>query len=69
MIFLRRMRLEGKEDGYYTGNIIVYDKNEKVNGIITMYDVIDGQQRIATFFVDSSGNICTGIGKKFFGNR
>ncbi len=40
---------EGKEDGYYTGNIIVYDKNEKVNGIITMYDVIDGQQRIATF--------------------
>lgn len=40
---------EGKEDGYYTGNIIVYDKNEKVNGIITVYDVIDGQQRIATF--------------------
>lgn len=40
---------EGKEDGYYTGNIIVYDKNEKINGIIATYDVIDGQQRIATF--------------------
>lgn len=40
---------EEKEDGYYTGNIIVYDKNEKINGIITVYDVIDGQQRIATF--------------------
>lgn len=33
---------EEKEDGYYTGNIIVYDKNEKINGIITVYDVIDG---------------------------
>ena len=33
---------EEKEDGYYTGNIIVYDKNEKINGIITVDDVIDG---------------------------
>lgn len=38
-----------KEDGYYTGNIIVFDRNNKINGIITEYDIIDGQQRITTF--------------------
>lgn len=38
-----------KEDGYYTGNIIVYDRNEKINGLISKYDIIDGQQRITTF--------------------
>lgn len=40
---------DGKEDGYYTGNIIVYDKNDKINGLITKYDIIDGQQRITSF--------------------
>lgn len=38
-----------KEEGYYTGNIIVYDIDDKVNGIISKYDIIDGQQRITTF--------------------
>ena len=38
-----------KNEGYYTGNIIVYDKNDKINGLITKYDIIDGQQRITTF--------------------
>lgn len=38
-----------KQDGYYTGNIIVYDCNEKINGIISKYDIIDGRQRITTF--------------------
>lgn len=38
-----------KEEGYYTGNIIIYDKNNKVNGTILTYDIIDGQQRITTF--------------------
>lgn len=38
-----------KEDGYYTGNIIVFDKNDKINGLITKYDIIDGQQRITSF--------------------
>lgn len=38
-----------KNEGYYTGNIIVYDKNDKINGLITRYDIIDGQQRITTF--------------------
>lgn len=38
-----------KEDGYYTGNLIIFDKNEKINGLISMYDIIDGQQRITTF--------------------
>lgn len=40
---------ESKDEGYYTGNIIVYDKNEKINGLITKYDIIDGQQRITSF--------------------
>lgn len=40
---------ENKNEGYYTGNIIVYDKNDKINGLITKYDIIDGQQRITTF--------------------
>ena len=39
----------GKKEGYYTGNIIVYDKNEKIEGHIAKYDIIDGQQRITTF--------------------
>ncbi len=38
-----------RENGYYTGNIIIYDKNDKVNGTILKYDIIDGQQRITTF--------------------
>lgn len=38
-----------KEEGYYVGNIIIYDKRDKVNGQITRYDIIDGQQRITTF--------------------
>lgn len=38
-----------KNDGYYTGNIIVFDKNDKINGLITRYDIIDGQQRITSF--------------------
>lgn len=38
-----------KNDGYYTGNIIVYDKEEKVDGVVDRYDIIDGQQRITTF--------------------
>ena len=40
---------EDKEEGYYTGNIIVYDVDDKVNGIISKYDIINGQQRITTF--------------------
>ena len=38
-----------KNDGYYTGNIIIYDKDSKIDGHITSYDIIDGQQRITTF--------------------
>ena len=40
---------ESKDEGYYTGNIIVFDKNDKINGLITKYDIIDGQQRITSF--------------------
>lgn len=38
-----------KDDGYYTGNLIIFDVNEKINGIISKYDIIDGQQRITSF--------------------
>lgn len=38
-----------KEDGYYTGNLLLHDNSEKVNGTVIVYDVIDGQQRITTF--------------------
>jgi uncharacterized protein with ParB-like and HNH nuclease domain len=40
---------ESQTDGYYTGNIIIYDKDSKIDGHITSYDIIDGQQRITTF--------------------
>lgn len=40
---------DAKNDGYYTGNIILFDKNDKINGLITKYDIIDGQQRITSF--------------------
>lgn len=39
---------ESKLEGYYTGNIIIYDKGEKIKGVISTYDIIDGQQRITT---------------------
>lgn len=42
-------RSPDKYDGYYTGNMIVHDKDEKINGLISKYDIIDGQQRITTF--------------------
>ena len=42
---------DDKNNGYYTGNIIVFDKNDKINGLITKYDIIDGQQRITSFIL------------------
>lgn len=36
---------DDKENGYYTGNIIVYDKNEKVDGNIVKYDIIQKLRR------------------------
>ena len=50
---LRYVKVENQigdaEIDLQTGNIIVYDKNDKINGLITKYDIIDGQQRITTF--------------------
>lgn len=37
-----------KNEGYYIGNLLLHDRNEKINGIATVYEVIDGQQRITT---------------------
>lgn len=39
---------EDKNEGYYTGNLLLHDKNEKINGSTIVYEVIDGQQRITT---------------------
>lgn len=38
-----------RDDGYYTGNLIIFDVDEKIDGIISKYEIIDGQQRITTF--------------------
>lgn len=46
---IKEFESESKNDGYYTGNLIVYDNNENINGLISKYDIIDGQQRITTF--------------------
>ena len=40
---------DNREEGYYIGNIIIYDKNEKIDGHIKKYSIIDGQQRITSF--------------------
>lgn len=45
----KRFNSSNRTEGYYTGNIIIYDKDLKIDGYITSYDVIDGQQRIVTF--------------------
>ncbi len=36
------------EEGYFIGSIYIYDKDEALNGLIRMYDIIDGQQRMTT---------------------
>ena len=48
-----------KEDGYYTGNLLLHDNSEKVNGTVIVYDVIDGQQRITTFALLLLAMFCT----------
>lgn len=42
---------KNKYDGYYIGNILIYDVGETINGNIIKYDIIDGQQRITTFAI------------------
>lgn len=39
---------ENPNSGYYLGNIIVHDNNEKINGNIILFELVDGQQRITT---------------------
>ena len=50
-----------KDDGYYTGNLIIFDIAEKINGIIPVYDIIDGQQRITTFSLILLAIYCTAL--------
>ena len=50
--------LENKEVSYYVGNIILHDKNEKINGNILKFEIIDGQQRITTFCLILLASFC-----------
>ena len=49
---------ENKEVSYYVGNIILHDKNEKINGNILKFEIIDGQQRITTFCLILLASFC-----------
>lgn len=37
-----------REEGYFIGSIYIHDRNEKLDGLIQKYEIIDGQQRITT---------------------
>ena len=39
---------EERKEGYFIGSIYIHDKNEKLNGLIQKYEIIDGQQRLTT---------------------
>ena len=53
--------LEDKNSGYYIGNIIVHDKNEKLNGHIPQFELVDGQQRLTTFALILLAIYCLGL--------
>lgn len=55
-------RSTDKEDGYYTGTLIIYDKGEKINVLVSKYDIIDGQQRITTFSLILLAVYCIAVG-------
>lgn len=42
-------RSDTAKEGYFTGHIILHDKNRKFNGLIPIYQIVDGQQRITSF--------------------
>ena len=52
---------EDKFSEYYIGNIIVHDNNEKINGNIIKFEIVDGQQRIATFSLILLALLCISI--------
>ena len=54
---------EDKNSGYYIGNIIVHDNNEKINGNIIKFEIVDGQQRITTLSLVLLALLC--VSKKF----
>lgn len=56
---------EDRNEGYYIGNIIVHDKNDKVNGNILKFELVDGQQRITTFALILLALYCLSLKKGF----
>ena len=57
--------LEDKTAGYYIGNVIVHDKNEKINGNILKFELVDGQQRITTFALMLLAFYCLALKKGY----
>ena len=57
--------IEDKNEGYYVGNIIVHDKNDKINGNILKFELVDGQQRITTFALMLLALYCLSLEKGF----
>lgn len=48
---------------YYMGNIIIFDREEKIKGAVDKYDIIDGQQRLVTFSLMLLAIYCLAIEK------
>lgn len=40
--------VQNKEEGYFIGSIYLHDTKKRLHGIVSKYDIIDGQQRLAT---------------------
>lgn len=57
--------IEDKTAGYYIGNIIVHDKNEKINGNILKFELVDGQQRVTSFALVLLAFYCLSLKKGF----
>ena len=57
--------LEDKTAGYYIGNVIVHDENEKINGNILKFELVDGQQRITTFALMLLAFYCLALKKGY----
>jgi uncharacterized protein with ParB-like and HNH nuclease domain len=36
---IKEFESDSRNDGYYTGNLIIYDNNESIDGIISKYEI------------------------------
>lgn len=56
---------EDKNSGYYIGNIIVHDNNDKLNGHIPQFELVDGQQRLTSFALILLATYCLALEKGY----